>query len=98
MGQQGGGYLALACHGFALATDFKFDLASLSSDRGRDRVPKKGQTRVLRVSGHRREMQPLPMTSQPTRLTALDKALAVCPLTNENAPISKSIAPAHSWP
>lgn len=26
--QQGGGYLARACHGFALATDFKFDLAS----------------------------------------------------------------------
>ncbi len=26
--QQGGGHLALACHGFALATDFKFDLAS----------------------------------------------------------------------
>ncbi len=26
--QQGGGYLALACHGFALAADFKFDLAS----------------------------------------------------------------------
>lgn len=25
--QQGGGYLARACHGFALASDFKFDLA-----------------------------------------------------------------------
>lgn len=25
--QQGGGYLALACYGFALASDFKFDLA-----------------------------------------------------------------------
>jgi tetratricopeptide (TPR) repeat protein len=25
--QQGGGYLAKACHGFALANDFKFDLA-----------------------------------------------------------------------
>jgi tetratricopeptide (TPR) repeat protein len=25
--QQGGGYLALACHGFALASEFKFDLA-----------------------------------------------------------------------
>ncbi len=26
--QQGGGYLALACRGFALATDFKFDMAA----------------------------------------------------------------------
>lgn len=26
--QKGGGYLARACHGFALATDFKFDLAT----------------------------------------------------------------------
>ena len=25
--QKGGGYLARACHGYALATDFKFDLA-----------------------------------------------------------------------
>lgn len=46
--QQGGGYLARACHGFALATDFKFDLASAVLAEAAKGAQDKGDPRAAR--------------------------------------------------
>ncbi|MEY3940608.1 MAG: hypothetical protein RLZZ604_1068, partial [Pseudomonadota bacterium] len=46
--QQGGGYLARACHGYALATDFKFDLAIPMLTEAAKLAEDKGDARAAR--------------------------------------------------
>jgi tetratricopeptide (TPR) repeat protein len=46
--QQNGGYLARACHGFALATDFKFDLALPMLTEAATLAEAKGDPRAAR--------------------------------------------------
>ncbi len=46
--QQKGGYLARACHGFALATDFKFDLAVPLLSEAATLAAQKGDPRAAR--------------------------------------------------
>ena len=46
--QQKGGYLARACHGFALATDFKFDLAAPMLTEAATLADAKGDPRAAR--------------------------------------------------
>ena len=46
--QKKGGYLARACHGFALATDFKFDLAVPILTEAATMAQEKGDPRAAR--------------------------------------------------
>ena len=46
--QKGGGYLARACHGYALATDFKFDLAIPILTEAAKLAEEKGDARAAR--------------------------------------------------
>jgi tetratricopeptide (TPR) repeat protein len=46
--QQGGGYLARACHGFALASDYKFDMATPILSEAAQGAEDKGDRRAAR--------------------------------------------------
>ena len=88
--QQKGGYLARACHGFALATDFKFDLAVPILSEAATPAPRgSGPKRAMRPSRRGRRMSPSPRSAKRWRLK---------PLIATNAPIAKSTAHVHSWP
>lgn len=83
--QQDGGYLALACHGFALATDFKFDLASsvlTEAATGAEERKDPRSARFWAQAGNAAIANDKPADA----LTALDHALVVAP-ANEKAEI-----------
>ena len=78
--QQKGGYLANACHGFALATDFKFDLAVPMLTEAAKLAEEKGDPRAARFwaqAGNAAIADGQPAVA----LDALTKALASQSLT-----------------
>lgn len=84
--QQNGGYLALACHGFALATDFKFDLAAPILTEAAKGAEEKRDPRAARFwaqAGNAALANDQPADG----LTALDRALAVAAANTERADI-----------
>ncbi len=84
--QQNGGYLALACHGFALATDFKFDLAAPILTEAAKGAEEKRDPRAARFwaqAGNAALADDHPGDA----LTALDRALAVATANPEKADI-----------
>lgn len=84
--QQNGGYLALACHGFALATDFKFDLAAPILTEAAKGAEEKRDPRAARFwaqAGNAALADEKPGDA----LSALDRALAVVPAATEKADI-----------
>ncbi len=79
--QQGGGYLARACHGFALASDFKFDLAvPLLTDaaKGAQEMRDPRAARFWAQAGNSAIAAGQPEIA----LDALNKALAITTLDN----------------
>lgn len=84
--QQDGGYLALACHGFALATDFKFDLAVPVLVEAAQGAEAKNDPRAARFWAQAGNAAIA--DNQPSEaLTALDRALAVATVNTEKADI-----------
>jgi tetratricopeptide (TPR) repeat protein len=84
--QQGGGYLALACHGFALASDFKFDLAVPVLTEAAKGAEEKKDSRAARFwaqAGNAAIADNQPGDA----LTALDKALKIAAASIEKADI-----------
>ena len=84
--QQNGGYLALACHGFALATDFKFDLAApilTEAAKGAEEKRDARATRFWAQAGNAALANDQPADG----LSALDRALAVAAAATEKADI-----------
>ena len=84
--QQNGGYLALACHGFALATDFKFDLAAPILTEAAKGAEEKRDPRAARFwaqAGNAALANDKPADG----LSALDRALAVAAANTEKADI-----------
>ena len=80
--QQGGGYLARACHGFALASDFKFDLATPVLTEAAKGAQEKGDPRAARFwaqAGNAAIADGKPDVA----LDALDKGLALTTLDNK---------------
>ncbi len=80
--QQGGGYLARACHGFALASDFKFDLASSILAEAAKGAQEKGDPRAARFwaqAGNSAIADEKPEIA----LDALNNALATTTLDNK---------------
>lgn len=80
--QQGGGYLARACQGFALASDFKFDLATPVLTEAAKGAQEKGDPRAARFwaqAGNSAIADGKPEIA----LDALDKALALTTLDNK---------------
>lgn len=80
--QQGGGYLARACHGFALATDFKFDLATPILSEAAQGAQDKADPRAARFwaqAGNSAIADGKPEVA----LETLSKALATATLDNE---------------
>lgn len=73
--QQGGGYLARACHGYALATDFKFDLAIPMLTEAAKLAEDKGDARASRFWAQAGNAA-LAADTPDAALAALDKALA----------------------
>jgi len=73
--QQGGGYLARACHGYALATDFKFDLAIPMLTEAAKLAEDKGDARAARFWAQAGNAA-LAADTPDAALAALDKALA----------------------
>jgi tetratricopeptide (TPR) repeat protein len=84
--QQGGGYLAKACHGFALASDFKFDLALpvlTEAAQGAEARKDSRASRFWAQAGNAAIAN-----SQPAEaLAALDRALALASVDIEKADI-----------
>ena len=79
--QQGGGYLARACHGFALATDFKFDMAVPVLTEAAQGAQEQGDPRAARFwaqAGNAAIAAGQPQIA----LDALNKALAATTLDN----------------
>lgn len=84
--QQNGGYLALACHGFALATDFKFDLAApilTEAAKGAEEKRDPRASRFWAQAGNAALANDKPAEG----LVALDRALAVANANTEKADI-----------
>jgi tetratricopeptide (TPR) repeat protein len=84
--QQGGGYLALACHGFALASEFKFDLAVPILTEAANGAEERKDPRAARFwaqAGNAAIANDRPADA----LTALDSALIVAPANAEKADI-----------
>jgi tetratricopeptide (TPR) repeat protein len=84
--QQGGGYLARACHGFALASDFKFDLAVpvlIEAARGAEAKNDPRAARFWAQAGNSAIANEQPGEA----LTALDRALAIASANAEKADI-----------
>lgn len=84
--QQGGGYLALACHGFALANDFKFDLAVpllVAAANGAEERSDPRSARFWAQAGNAAIANDQPADA----LTALDSALKVAAAAPEKADI-----------
>lgn len=84
--QQNGGYLALACHGFALATDFKFDLAApilTEAAKGAEEKRDPRASRFWAQAGNAALANDKPAEG----LVALDRALAVAAANTEKADI-----------
>ncbi len=84
--QQNGGYLALACHGFALATDFKFDLATpilAQAAKGAEEKRDPRASRFWAQAGNAALANDQPSEG----LVALDLALAVANANTEKADI-----------
>jgi tetratricopeptide (TPR) repeat protein len=80
--QQGGGYLARACQGFAMATDFKFDEASSVLADAAKGAQEKGDPRAARFWAQAGNSAIA--ASQPEiALDSLDKALALATLDNK---------------
>ncbi len=79
--QQGGGYLALACHGFALASDFKFDLASSVFAEAAKGAAEKGDARASRFWAQAGNSA-IAAGQPEIALDALNKALAATTLNN----------------
>jgi tetratricopeptide (TPR) repeat protein len=82
--QQGGGYLAQACHGFALAGDFKFDLAiPILTEAAKDAEEKKDprSARFWAQAGN----AAIAIDRPAEALTALDRALALAVTGGEKA-------------
>jgi tetratricopeptide (TPR) repeat protein len=80
--KQGGGYLARACHGFALATDFKFDLATPLLSEAAQGAQDKADPRAARFwaqAGNSAIADGKPEIA----LDALNKALAMTTLDNK---------------
>jgi tetratricopeptide (TPR) repeat protein len=80
--QQGGGYLARGCQGFALASDFKFDLATPVLSEAAQGAQDKGDARAARFwtqAGNSAIADGKPDIA----LNALDKALALATLDNK---------------
>ena len=84
--QQNGGYLALACHGFALATDFKFDLAAPILTEAAKGAEEKRDPRAARFWAQAGNAA-LANDQPGDALTALDRALAVAAANTEKADI-----------
>lgn len=84
--QQGGGYLARACHGFALAADFKFDLAAPLLTEAAKGAAEKNDPRAARFwaqSGNASIANDQPVEA----LSSLDGALAAAAANVEKADI-----------
>jgi tetratricopeptide (TPR) repeat protein len=84
--QQKGGYLARACHGFALASDFKFDLAIpvlTEAAQGADERKDPRAARFWAQAGNAAIANDQPAEA----LTALDRALGLATANGEKADI-----------
>lgn len=84
--QQGGGYLARACQGFALASDFKFDLAIPLLTEGAKGAEERKDPRAARFwaqAGNAAIADDKPADA----LMALDRALIVAAANTEKADI-----------
>jgi tetratricopeptide (TPR) repeat protein len=84
--QQGGGYLAQACHGIALAGDFKFDLAiPILTEAAKDAEEKKDPraARFWAQAGN----AAIAIDQPADALTALNQALALAAANTEKADI-----------
>jgi tetratricopeptide (TPR) repeat protein len=84
--QQGGGYLARACHGFALANEFKFDLALpflIEAATGAEQRKDPRAARFWAQAGNAAIANDWPAEA----LTALDNAVAGAATTAEKADI-----------
>lgn len=84
--QQGGGYLARACQGFALASDFKFDLAIpllTEAAKGAEERKDPRAARFWAQAGNAAIADDKPADA----LTALDRALIVAAANTEKADI-----------
>jgi tetratricopeptide (TPR) repeat protein len=79
--QQNGGYLARACHGFALATDFKFDLAVPILSEAATLAEVKGDPRAVRFWAQAGNAA-IAAGQADIAVAALDKALASKTLDN----------------
>ncbi len=79
--QQGGDYLARACHGFALATDFKFDLAASILAEAAKGAEEKGDARASRFWAQAGNSA-IAAGQPEAALDALNKALAAATLDN----------------
>ena len=73
--QQGGGYLARACHGYALATDFNFDLAIPMLTEAAKLAEEKGDSRAARFWAQAGNAA-IAADQPDAALDALNKALA----------------------
>jgi tetratricopeptide (TPR) repeat protein len=82
--QQGGGYLARACHGFALASDFKFDLAIPLLTEAAKGAEERKDSRAARFWAQAGNAA-IADGQAAVALTALDKALALAPTNAEKA-------------
>jgi tetratricopeptide (TPR) repeat protein len=84
--QQNGGYLALACHGFALATDFKFDLATPILTEAAKGAEEKRDPRAARFWAQAGNAA-LANDQSGDALATLDQALAIAAANTEKADI-----------
>lgn len=80
--QQGGGYLARACQGFAMATDFKFDEASAVLAEAAKGAQEKGDPRAGRFWAQAGNSA-IAAGQPEIALDALNKALALSTLDNK---------------
>ncbi len=80
--QQGGGYLARACRGFALASDFKFDLATPVLSEAAQGAQDKADPRAARFWAQAANSA-IADGKPDVALGALDKALAMSTLDNK---------------
>lgn len=80
--QQGGGYLARACQGFALATDFKFDEAFSVLDEAATGAQEKGDARAARFWAQAGNSA-IAAGKPEIALDSLNKALALTTLDNK---------------
>jgi tetratricopeptide (TPR) repeat protein len=84
--QQGGGYLARACHGFALASDFKFDLALPILSEAARGAEERNDPRAARFWAQAGNAA-IADGQAAIALTALDKALALAQTNAEKADV-----------